>query len=365
MTIIFLAECGNKQQAELFSRHFDAVSWTLKDGNIKSQCHAEIKQDFEENWWCSLSVNVISWTPANRQEANYRHFQILELQILLQKHLESAPAFRYAFIGEIGEDGLNYLLTDSSNDYYTATYDRLVSSRSSNQFIIPIFVYVLKVGFLLSEVLWQQVGSPSRFESLIPGYVWLPPAPTLISGGVQAPPQEVINQTTMRIAIDPQRAENFNRKGMELIGQRRFVEALANLEQAQKLHPFSPAIHQNKAASLYFLERFPEALQSCDFAVSLNPDLADLVVIHQLKGNILYAQGQLEKALESFQNSLDLNPSAFYAFYPHYKKASILAELGRYQEALDACEFASTLYPDQAEIHELKLEILASLNQDR
>ncbi len=33
MTIIFLAECENKQQAELFSRHFDAVSWTLKDGN--------------------------------------------------------------------------------------------------------------------------------------------------------------------------------------------------------------------------------------------------------------------------------------------------------------------------------------------
>ncbi len=106
--------------------------------NIKSQCHAEIKQDLEGNWWCSLSVTAMNWTPANRQEANHRHFQILELQSLLQKRLRSAPAFRYAFIGEVGEDDLNYLLTDSDNDY-TATYDRLVSSRSSNQFTIPVF----------------------------------------------------------------------------------------------------------------------------------------------------------------------------------------------------------------------------------
>ncbi len=364
MAIIFLAECGSKQQAELFSRHFDAVSWTLKDGNIESQCHTEIKQDCEGNWWCSLSVNSLDWTPVNRQEANYRYFQIWELQSLWREHLKSAPAFRYAFIGEIGEGDLNYLLTDSSHDY-RATYNHLASSRSSNQFSIPIFVYILKVGFLLSETFWQQVGSPSKFEPLIQGYVWFSPAPTLILGGVQAPPQEVINQTTMRIVLAPQRAENYNQRGAELISQGKFTEALVNLKQAQKLYPFSAEIHQNKAVALYFLKRFSEALQSCDFALSLNPHLSNLVIIHQLKGDIFYAQGQLEKALESFQNSLDLNPDAFYAVHPHYQKASILAKLGRYQEALDACELALELYPNQTKIHELRWEILASFNQDR
>jgi Flp pilus assembly protein TadD len=43
----------------------------------------------------------------------------------------------------------------------------------------------------------------------------------------------------MQIALDPQRSENYNQRGIELIRQRRFVEALANLEQAQKLYPFS------------------------------------------------------------------------------------------------------------------------------
>ena len=130
MVVIFLAECGRKQQSELFSRHFDAVSWVLKDGSIESQCHLEIKQDFEGNWWCSLSANAIDWTPANRQEANYRYLQTLEIQSLLQGHLKSAPAFRYAFTGEIGEGNSNYLLTDSNSDY-KATYDRLFSLRSS------------------------------------------------------------------------------------------------------------------------------------------------------------------------------------------------------------------------------------------
>jgi|GEM_PF-5112903 len=117
MAIIFLVECGSRQQAEFFSQHYHAVSWTLEDENIESKCQAEIRQDFETNYWCSLSVDSIDWTPANQQEANYRYFQILKLEGLLREHLKSAPAFRYAFVGEIGEGDLNYLLSDVSSDH--------------------------------------------------------------------------------------------------------------------------------------------------------------------------------------------------------------------------------------------------------
>ncbi len=361
MTIIFLAECGNKQQAELLSQHFDVVSWTLRDGDTECQCHIEIKQDFEGNWWCSLSVNAMDWTPANRQEANYRHFQILELQSLLQEHLKSAPAFRYAFAGEIGGGDLNYLLTDSSRDY-AATYNCLFSSRASNQFRIPTFVYVLKVRFLLSESLWQQVGSPSNFETLIRGYVWLPPAPTLVWGGVQAPPKENINQTEIQVILDPEEAENYNHMGVELTREGRFAEALANFEKAQKLYPFSPIIHQNKAASLYCLKRFSEALQQCDFSIRLNPSLSDLVILHQLKGDIFYEQGQLEKALASFQDSLDLNPDAFYAVHPHSQKALILSKLGRYKESL-APQYEEGLNLLNSSQYAAALDVFNALNQ--
>lgn len=363
MTIIFLAECENRSRADVLSQYFDTISWSLKDSNTKIQCYTEIKQDFERNWWCSLSVNAMDWSPTSRQEANYRHYQLLELQSLLLEQLKSAPTFRYALVGEIGGRDSNYLLDNSSSNY-RITYSHLFPSKSSNQFNIPIFIYILKVGFLLSRSLWLQIGSPSKFEPLIDGYVWLPPAPTVVWGGMSPPLKENINQTEVQVMLSPQEAENYDRKGMELVRERRFAEALVNLERAQQLNPLCSGIHQNKAVALYFLERFSEALQHCDFSITLNPSVSNLVILYQLKGDIFYAQKQLEKSLESFQDSLDLNPDASYALHPHRQKVLILEELGRYQEALDACEFALKQYPNEAELHELKLKILASFNQE-
>jgi tetratricopeptide (TPR) repeat protein len=343
MSVIFLAECGSKQQAEVFSQHFEGLSWTLKD-DIESQCHAEIRQDFEGNSWCSLSASGIDWTPVNRQEGNYRYFQIMELEVHLQDHLKSAPSFRYGFIGEIGEQDLNYLLTNSNSE---ATYSQLISSTSSINpqisFNVPTFVYLLKVGFFLSETLWQQVGSPPKFEPFIQDYVWLPPVPTIISGGVQAPPKEVIPQETMQIVLDLQGAENYYYMGTELLNQGRFTEALANYEQAQKLNPFSAEIHQAKAVSLYYLQRFTEALQHCEFALQFNPNLAEA---HQIKGGILHIQGNFEKALESFETSLQLNPNDFHAYY---QKGITLGILGRHHEALVAFENSLQLVPNNSD----------------
>ena len=359
MSNIFLAECGSRQQAEIFSQHFNRVIWTLKD-DIESQCNAEIKQDFEGNWWCSLSASGIDWTPANRQEGNYRHFQIGELQIYLTEHLKSAPAFRYGFIVELEDKDLNKLLTDSS---WQISYSQLFSCSSSEnpqtKLNIPtLVVYILKAGFLLSESLWQQVGTPSKFEPFIQGYVWLQPSPTVIWGGLQAPPKEVITQTTMRIVLDPQEAENYHQMGSALLRQGRLAEAIANYEQAQKLNPFSPQIHQMKAVALWYMQRLPEALDACGMALTLNPNFVEA---HQTKGDILYTQGKLQEALESFETSLGLNPDDSASYYSYYRKGLILAALGKYQEALVACESALSLNPNQVEAHELRLKILESL----
>ncbi len=316
MSNIFLAECESQQQAEVFSQHFEGVIWTIQD-DIESQCHAEIMQDFEGNWWCSLSASGIDWTPANQQEGNYRLFQLLELQIYLRGHLKSAPAFRYGFMVELEDKDLNKLLTDSS---WGVGYSQLFSHSSSEnpqtKLNIPtLVVNVLKAQFILSESLWQQVRSPSKFEFFIQGYVWLPPSLTVISGGVQAPPKEVITQTTMRIFLDPQEAENYSEMARTLISNGRFAEALANYEQAQKLNPFSPYIHQMKAVALWCMERFPEALDACRMALTLNPNFVEA---HQTKGDILYTQGNLQEALESFETSLGLNPDDSSSYYSYY-----------------------------------------------
>ncbi|NJL48616.1 MAG: hypothetical protein HC929_15450 [Leptolyngbyaceae cyanobacterium SM2_5_2] len=95
-----------------------------------------------------------------------------------------------------------------------------------------MFVYLLKIGLCLSESLWQQVGSPSKFEPYLPGYTWVPPLPAMLSGGIQAPPKEVIRGTTMRIVVDPEAASRYVTQATELINQGRFAEALEPLEQA-------------------------------------------------------------------------------------------------------------------------------------
>jgi tetratricopeptide (TPR) repeat protein len=288
----------------------------------------------------------------------------VELQIIYLQDLKSAPPFRYGFMVELEDKDLNQLLTDSS---WQVTYSQLITRKSSEnpqiKLNIPtLFVHGVKARLILPEILWQQVGSPSNFEPFIQGYVWLPPSPTIISGGMQAPPKDVITGKTIRIVVDPNQVEIYIQQAHELIDQGQFIKALDNLEKAQKLNPFSTEILRFRAFTLFSLKRWDEALQYCDFAIQFSSPQSDsLLIAYQLKGDILYEQGKLEEALEAFNNSLELNPNDYYAFHPFYKKGLILAKLERYKDALNACNIALRLSPKAEAALQLKLGILESL----
>ncbi len=369
MSVIFLAECGSKQQAEVFSQHFEGISWTLID-DIESECHPEIKQDFEGNWWCSLSATGIDWTPANRAEGNYLHYQIVQLQIIHLQDLKSAPPFRYGFMVELEDKDLNGLLTDSSSQ---VTYSQLITRQSSEnpqiKLNIPtLFVHVVKARLILPEILWQQVGSPSNFEPFIQGYVWLPPSPTIISGGMQAPPKDVITEKTIRIVVDPNQAEIYIQQAHELINQGQFIKALDNLEKAQKLNPFSTEIHRFKAFTLFSLNRFDEALQHCDFAIQFaSPQSDNLLIAYQLKGDILYEQGvslgllgRHQEAAVAFDNCLkaQVNPNQRENSSIYHNKASALWNSGNWEEGLACYNMAILLNPDYGMAHRDKGSLL-------
>jgi tetratricopeptide (TPR) repeat protein len=308
-----------------------------------------------------LSVNSLDWVPANRQEANYRYMQIGELQTRLQERLESAPAFRYAFSGEIKESDLNYLLTNSNREYYIATYNYLISSNPSNQFSVPIFVHLLKLGFLLSETLWQQVGAPSNFEPLMRGYVWLPPAPSLIWGGVQLPPHEVkyeegsnlLNSRQYAAALDvfndltqfmPEFDKAFYCKGLALGNLGRHEEALAAFEAALRLNPTFDKVYNNRDSALYNLGRLEEALESYNTLLASNPDYA---YGYFRKGILLDGLEHYDAALESLNKSIELEPN----FAPaHHSKGIVLDHLGRSIEALQVLEESLRLEPNSPQV---------------
>jgi hypothetical protein len=141
------AECGAEQTiAEQFAHHFGNVSWMLSNGN-QIQCHAEIFQDIEEDWWCRVSPTGISEVGIDVPETAYL---MTELGILFYQRLRTAPTFRYALVGvEVDE---------------FRTYRELLEESPA-----PTFP-----GLVLAEAVWQAMGASPAFRPFRSGYVWKP-----------------------------------------------------------------------------------------------------------------------------------------------------------------------------------------------
>jgi hypothetical protein len=149
MTWIFSlsAECGaDRAIAEQFAHHFDNVSWMLSNGS-QIQCHAEIFQDIEENWWCRVCPSGMSEVGIDAPQTAYL---MTELGILLYQRLRSAPTFRYALVGvEVDE---------------FRTYRELLEESPA-----PTFP-----GLVLAETVWQMIGASTALRPFSTGYVWKP-----------------------------------------------------------------------------------------------------------------------------------------------------------------------------------------------
>lgn len=139
------AECGSdSERAKEFSKHFDGASLNLSNGT-QSQCQVSIFQDIEDNWWCRVCPNNISQLGVDTPETAYL---MTELGILLYQRLLSAPSFRYALVGvEVDE---------------FRTYNELLED-------LPNLTFS---GLVLALDVWQEAGSPQRFQPFSLGYVW-------------------------------------------------------------------------------------------------------------------------------------------------------------------------------------------------
>ncbi|GFE70260.1 hypothetical protein [Chroococcus sp. FPU101] len=78
------AECGTTQSdAEKFAQYFAQISFVLSNG-MRSQCHANLFQDLEENWWCRVTPDQISEVGINTPETAYI---MTEIGIVLYHYL--------------------------------------------------------------------------------------------------------------------------------------------------------------------------------------------------------------------------------------------------------------------------------------
>ncbi|WP_009630593.1 hypothetical protein [Synechocystis sp. PCC 7509] len=141
------AECGAEESsAHKFARHFEGISWLLSN-NHHCQCHTDIFQDIEKNWWCRVSPSNLSEVGIDSPGSAYL---MTELGILLYQSLRFAPQFRYALVGvEVDE---------------FRTYSELIEELHSLS--IP--------GLVLAKSLKQELEIPPMFRAFSSNYVWQP-----------------------------------------------------------------------------------------------------------------------------------------------------------------------------------------------
>lgn len=87
-----------------------------------------------------------------------------------------------------------------------------------------------------------------------------------------------------------------------------------------------------KGSVLYSMERYNEAIEAYDRAISLYPRFADAWCG---RGEALSGLGDkyYEKALKDYDKAINLNPNMAYAWHG---KGEVLKDLGRYEEAIEA-----------------------------
>lgn len=141
------AECGvEESSAHKFAQHFEGISWLLSN-NRHCQCHADIFQDIETNWWCRVSPSNLSEVGIDSPESAYL---MTELGILLYQSLRFAPQFRYALVGvEVDE---------------FRTYSELIEEL--HNLSVP--------GLVLAKNFKKEVGILPMFRAFSADYVWQP-----------------------------------------------------------------------------------------------------------------------------------------------------------------------------------------------
>lgn len=140
------AECGpQKEAAEAVTRHFDALTVTLADGS-RFPCLADTFHD-GESWWARVGPDGVTRNGIN-DEREQR--ELTEIGFALYERLRSAPAFRFALVG-VEVDGFRYF-RELDDDVVTLDFG----------------------GLVLSDAVWQHLGSPSIFVPFTLGYRWRP-----------------------------------------------------------------------------------------------------------------------------------------------------------------------------------------------
>jgi tetratricopeptide (TPR) repeat protein len=147
------------------------------------------------------------------------------------------------------------------------------------------------------------------------------------------------------VAKCPSNPRAHNSLGVDLAGQGKVSEAIAEYAVALRLNPDDAEAHNNLGWALASQGKVSEAIAEYTAALQIKPDYAD---IHNNLGVALADQGKVSEAIAEYAAALRLNPDHAEA---HNNFGVALVRQGRVPEAVEQFEQALRIKPDSAEAH--------------
>ena len=147
------------------------------------------------------------------------------------------------------------------------------------------------------------------------------------------------------IALQPEHAEAYYKRGNALKDLGRLNEAVASYDAAIERKPDFQYAWCNRGAVQLGLGQQEAALESFDRATELNP--RDLVA-HANRAALLQGLSRWQEALAGHDQVLALNPQLFQSWF---QRGNVLRQLGNREAALTSYREALKLKPDYAEAH--------------
>ena len=151
---------------------------------------------------------------------------------------------------------------------------------------------------------------------------------------------ETIFRHAIRVAGDNYKARSLLADALSR--EKRFPEAVRQLQEAVRLKPGIPDLHYFLGAALEDEGRMDEAISQYQETLKLNPDLFE---VRNRLGMALGRKGLQDEAIRQFQEALRLAPGSNDI---HYNLGNALARAGRLPEAAIQLREAVRLKPDDA-----------------
>ena len=153
----------------------------------------------------------------------------------------------------------------------------------------------------------------------------------------------------------------WNNKGITLEKMNRYTEALEAFDAAIRINSNDALYWYNKGRILVLLDKTSEALQPLDTAISLEENYRE---VWHLKGLILHELKQYREAINCYDKAIEIDPDNADNVNAYLDKAQTLDDLKIYDEELKCIEKAMEIDSGNADVWNAKAWFLAKTDKN-